>query len=260
MKTIVLLLSVIVLSGVSVLAQKQRQPATQKSREVLADFRRNHPARQYKISNVTQRQVLSKLFRRYLTDENRCNRDYSLNDNDHLAAARRAGQIVPSVAELVTGSFTAPGRSETAYVIYVNECNASHADNYGSKRVAIFSGQELVADVDADFKSSFVRKTDLNGDGVDELLMTGGDMNQGVLMEIASLVEFRNGRRRVIEDFGTVVEDSCASGFPGSSSKASAISYSATEPGKMPKMHIDNYESPCRNTKRWKLVGTGKMQ
>ena len=169
--------------------------------------------------------------------------------------------MVPSVAEMVTGSFTAPGQNETAYVIYVNECNASHADNYGSKRVAIFSGQQLVADVDSDFKGSFVRKTDLNGDGVDELLMLGGDMHMGTLIEIASLVEFRNGRRRVIEDLGTVVEDSCASGFPGSSSKAVAILLvSDFEPGKMPKFRIENYQSTCRNVKRWRLVGTGKMQ
>lgn len=167
--------------------------------------------------------------------------------------------MVPSVAEMVTGSFTAPGRNETAYVIFVNECNASHADNYGSKRVAIFSGQQLVADIDADFKGSFVRKTDLDGDGVDELLMLGGDMNQGTLVEIASLVEFRNGRKRVIEDFGTVVENSCASGFPGSSSKASLITFSDSEPGKMPKLRIENYESSCRNVKRWRLVSTGKQ-
>ncbi len=168
--------------------------------------------------------------------------------------------MVPLVAEMVTGSFTAAGQTETAYVIFVNECNASHADSYGTKRIAIFSGQQLVADLDADFKSSFARKTDLNSDGVDELLMTGGDMNQGTLIVIASLVEFRNGRMRVIEDLGTVVEDSCASGFPSSSSKASVISFSDIEPGKMPKLRIDNYQSPCRNVKRWRLVGTGKMQ
>lgn len=255
MKTIFLLLLVFLVACVS--AQAQRQPVT---RQVLFDFRKDRPAQSSKISNATQRQVLSKVFRRYLTDENRCNRDFALNDNDRLAAARRAGQMVPSVAEMVTGSFTAPGQNETAYVIYVNECNASHADNYGSKRVAIFSGQQLVADVDSDFKGSFVRKTDLNGDGVDELLMLGGDMHMGTVIEIASLVEFRNGRRRVIEDLGTVVEDSCASGFPGSSSKAVTISLvSDFEPGKMPKFRIDNYQSPCRNVKRWRLVGTGKM-
>lgn len=259
MKTIFLLLAIIVLSGASVSAQRQRQPVTQNRRQVLLDFRKDRPSQPSRISNATQRQVLSKVFRRYLTDENRCNRDFALNDNDHLAAARRAGQMVPSVAEMVTGSFTAPGRNETAYVIFVNECNASHADNYGSKRVAIFSGQQLVADIDADFKGSFVRKTDLDGDGVDELLMLGGDMNQGTLVEIASLVEFRNGRKRVIEDFGTVVENSCASGFPGSSSKASLITFSDSEPGKMPKLRIENYESSCRNVKRWRLVSTGKQ-
>ncbi len=267
MKTIPLLLSIIVLSAASVLGQferkpqrqEQRQPAMQKGRQVLFDFRQDRPERPSKISNVTQRQVLSKVFRRYLTDESRCNGDFARDDTDHLAAARRSGQMVPSVAEMVTGSFTAPGQTETAYVIYVNECNASHADNFGSKRVAIFSGQQLVADVDADFKGSFVRKTDLNSDGVDELLMVGGDMNQGTVVEIASLVEFRNGRMRVIEDLGTVLEDSCASGMPGASTQASVISFSDIEPGKMPKLRIDNYKSNCRNVKRWRLVGTGKQ-
>jgi hypothetical protein len=259
MKILPLVLSIMVLSGVTVFAQRQGRPVTQQGRHVLFDFRRDRSNQPSKISNATQRQVLSKVFRRYLTDENKCNREFALNDNDHLAAARRAGQMVPSVAETVTGSFTAPGQNETAYVIFVNECNASHADNYGSKRVAIFAGQQLVADVDADFKGSFIRKTDLDGDGVDELLMLGGDMNQGTLIEIASLVEFRNGRRRVIEDLGTVVEDSCASGFPGSSSKASVISFSDAEPGKMPKFRIENYASPCRNVKRWRLVSTGKQ-
>ena len=232
----------------------------QKGRQVLFDFRQDRQGRPTKISNATQRQVLSKMFRQYLTDESRCKGDFARDDTDYLAAARRSGQMVPLVAEVVTGSFTAPGQTETAYVIFVNECNASHADNYGTKRVAIFSGQQLVADVDADFKGSFVRKTDLNSDGVDELLMTAGDMNQGILIEIASLVEFRNGRRQVIEDFGTVIENSCAAAMPGSSTKASLLSFSDIEPGKMPKLRIDNYESPCRNVKRWRLIGTGKMQ
>jgi hypothetical protein len=268
MKTIPLLLSIIVLSGASVFAQftpkppRQQQPAPvmQKGRQVLVDFRQNRAGRSAKISNATQRLVLSKMFRRYLTDQSRCNGDFARDETDYLAAARRSGQIVPLVAEMVTGSFTAPGQTETAYVVFVNECNASHADNYGTKRVAIFAGQQLVADVDADFKSSFVRKTDLNSDGVDELLMTAGDMNQGTVIEIASLVEFRNGRRRVIENLGTVIENTCASGSPGSSAKAVLISFSDIEPGKMPKLRIENYQSPCRNVKRWRLVGTGKMQ
>ena len=256
MKHVLLLISIVFLS----LGQQQRQPAIQKGRQVLIDFRQDREGKPVKVASATERMVLSKMFRRYLTDENKCNTGFGLNETDHLAAARKAGQIVPSIADMVTGSFTAPGQTQTAYVIFVRECNASHADNFGSKRVAIFSGQQLVADIDSAFQGDFARKTDLNSDGVDELLMTGGDMNQGTLVELATLVEFRDGRRRVIEDFGTVVENSCASAMPGSSSKASVISITDIEPGKMPKLRMDNYVSSCRNVKRWRFLSTGKMQ
>lgn len=259
MKTVPLLLVLILSSAVS-LAQRPQQPAMQKDRQVLFDFRSDRTGKLPKIPVATQRMVLSKVFRRYLTDDSKCRNDFQPSGTDYLASARNAGQIVPSIGNVVTGSFTAPGQTETAYVIWVSECGATHADNYGSKRVAIFSGQKLVADVDSDFNGAIVRKTDLNSDGVDELLMSAGDMAQGTVMEVAELVEFRNGRRRVIEDFGTVVEDSCGSGFPGASSKASVLSMSDFEPGKMPKLRIDNYVSSCKNTKRWRFLSTGKMQ
>jgi hypothetical protein len=259
MKAIPLLLVVLVVSAVS-LAQRPQQPAMQKDRQVLFDFRNERTGKSPRISVATQRMVLSKIFRRYLTDDNKCSQDFQPSRDDYLGSARKAGQIVPSIGDVVTGSFTASGQTETAYVIWVSECGATHADNYGSKRVAIFSGQKLVADIDSDFKGAIVRKTDLNSDGVDELLMSAGDMAQGTVIEVAELVEFRNGRRRVIEDFGTVVEDTCGSGFKGSASKASLLSMSDFEPGKMPKLRIDNYVSPCRDTKRWRFLSTGKMQ
>ena len=33
---------------------------------------------------------------------------------------------------------------------------------------------------------------------------------------MAALLSFQNGRLQVVHEFGTVVEDSCASGLPGS--------------------------------------------
>lgn len=228
-------------------------------RQVLVDFRVDRPMRAVRIPLATQRQVLSKVFRKYLTDESKCDQQFVPSGNDYLEAARNAGQIVPTIVDMASGSFTAAGQRQTAYVISVNECGASHADNYGSKRVAIFSGQQLVMDVDDDFRSSIVKKTDLNGDGIDELLMTTGDMNQGVLFEAASLLGFQNGRLRVIQDLGTVVENSCPSEMPGSSSKASLVSINPAAPGSMPTLRVDNYESGCRR-KRWRFVSTGKMQ
>lgn len=253
MKTLPLILIAFVLTSA-------QQPVMQKGRQVLYDFRKEQASKSPRITAAMQRMVLSKVFRRYLTDDKQCRSDFESSGDNYLASARNAGQMVPSVGTMATGSFTAPGQTQTAYVIWTGECGASHADNYGSKRVAIFSGQQLVANVDSDFNGNIIRKTDLNNDGVDELLMSASDMAMGTLIEVAVLVEFRNGRRRVIEDFGTVVEDSCASGFPGSSSKASVLSMSDFEHGKMPKLRIDNYASSCRNIKRWRFVSTGKMQ
>jgi len=104
-----------------------------------------------------------------------------------------------------------------------------------------------------------VRKTDLNSDGIDELLMTTGDMAQGTLTEMATLVSFQNARRRVIHDFGSVVEDSCASEMQGATSDASVLYISDVIPGNMPKITQENYSASCRGkTRRWRLVSRGK--
>jgi hypothetical protein len=260
MKTTCLILLIVGLACTELVAQKQGTEALRNPKEVLVDFRVEGTGKSPVIPTTTQRNVLSKMFRKYLTDESKCNTQFDASgDTDPLRAARRAGQIVPSIVDLVTGSFTTAGRPETAYVISVRECNASHADNFGTSRVAIFAGPQLIADLDLDFKNSIVRKTDLNGDGLNELLMTSGFMNQGILVEMAALLEFQNGRIRVVEDIGTVTEDSCASGIPGSSAKAAVISVVERASGKMPRLRIDNYEASCRKTKRWRFLSTGKM-
>lgn len=253
MKKSLFVLLFLVLSSPELLAQNKRP--------VLFDFRVATASSVPKISAATERQVLSKVFGKYLTDENKCNQQFDADgDVDVLQAARNAGQIVPSILDMAQGSFTRKGVFETAYVIAVSECNASHAQNFGTKRVAIFAGQQLVADMDVNFKNSVVSQTDLNGDGINELLMTTGDMNQGTLIEMAALMDFETGKVRVIQDLGTVIEDSCGSGIPGSSSRRSVISIAGGARGRFPRLRIDNYEAGCRNTKRWRFVSTGPMQ
>jgi len=259
MKIIPFAFSLLVLAVSGPLCQLKAQTQTKPS-QVLADFRKDQQSSPSQIPAATQRAVLSKVFRKYFTDDSKCNTGFELSSKDYLKAARNAGQIVPSIVDSATGSFTAPGQSQTAYVISVNECNASHADNFGTKRIAIFAGQQLIADLDVDFHSSIFKKTDLDADGIDELLMTTGDMAQGVLTALATLFSFRGGQLKILEDFGTVLEDSCASEAPGSNARAAVLSIGAATPGKMPKIRSDIYSSSCRvGAKRWQFVATGKM-
>jgi len=255
MKTIFLLLTIASCAAA-------QNPTLQKDRQVLLDFRIDRKLNDVRIPAATQRSVLSKVFRRYLTDSNRCNADIDTSKGtDPLAEARKAGQMVPLIIDMTTGSFTAANQTQTLYVISVSECNASHADNFGTKRVAIFSGQQLIADMDTDFASSIVRKTDLNSDGIDELLMNTGDMSQGTVTEMATLVSFQGGRRRVIQDFGVVVEDSCAAEASYSTSDATVLYISDVVPGNMPKITQEHYTASCRGkARRWKLVSRGKKQ
>jgi hypothetical protein len=229
------------------------------TKRILFDFRtekRNTPT---KISPATQKEVLTKVFRKYLTDDRRCKSNFDASGSDYLSAARQAGQFVPSILDVASGSFTAAGQTQIAYIISVGECNASHADNFGSKRIAIFSGPQLIANLDVAFNSSILKKTDLNGNGIDELLLSTGDMAQGIFVETAGLFSFENGKATLIKDFGQVTEDSCASGMPGSNAKAVVIEIGGARSAKIPKFKIDNYESPCRNVKRWRFASTGKM-
>jgi roadblock/LC7 domain-containing protein len=89
-------------------------------------------------------------------------------------------------------------------------------------------------------------------DGIDELLMTSGFMAQGEFTEMAALVSFQDGRMRVVQDFGTVVSDVCASGRPGSTARAAVLSITNAALGQMPKIRADNYVAGCGKVRRWR--------
>jgi len=71
-------------------------------------------------------------------------------------------------------------------------------------------------------------------------------------VEMAALLSLQNGRMRVIQDFGTVVDDSCATAMPGSTTKAAVLTVMNAAPGQMPRIKADKYVAGCTKVKRWR--------
>ncbi|MBA2504101.1 MAG: protein kinase [Pyrinomonadaceae bacterium] len=248
---------------------RRRQPlssiALNGANNVLWDFRKTTSSTPPNLSDQAKSRILSIVFRSYLTGTDQCQSIDGDAGNDFLAEQRAAGQFVPEIVSSASGSFTAPGLQQTAYLIEVGECNASHADNYGTKRLVIFNDQNLVANVDAELNTSILKPFDINADGINELLLSGGDMHMGINPGWGTLVDFNNNRPRVIRKFERVYEDSCESERRGSSSLASVILYAPTGKGRMPEIRVDWYRAPCAQgdvdpkPEDFKYVASGKM-
>lgn len=264
MKKIIIIAVLAIIAAVTSLAawQTRGRQTDQSDRQVLHDFRKETPSESPKLSPAVEKKVLSAVFSSYLESEKGCKEVETPEDGDELEAARKAGLFVPAVSTMVTGSFTAAGERQTAYLILVGECNYTHATSFGSKRLAVFSGDKLVADADTNFRNGVLRISDLNNDGVNELLLGAFDMNQGIEVEVATLVEFSGGQLRVISDFGKTSENSCNSGISGSDMKASVISYAPATKGKMPEFRVDNYRAECADDlekAKWTHLSTGAL-
>ena len=74
------------------------------------------------------------------------------------------------------------------------------------------------------------------------------------MIEMAALLSFQNGRMRVIQDFGTVMNDDCASLRPTAATKATVLSYANATLGQLPKIRVDYYAAGCNKTRRWRAI------
>lgn len=161
-------------------------------------------------------------------------------------AAREAGQFVPDVRSKAAGSFTAAGTQQTAYLVFVGECGASHAQSWGTKRLAVFEDNRLVTSLDVNDHGSIVGVYDVNSDGVNELLVEGGWMGQGYYGGWSSLVEVSNRRLRVLGKFGAF-DDSCGAVGKHGKVEAAVIYYSRGTSVGAPEFRVDTYRARYGN-------------
>ena len=163
-----------------------------------------------------------------------------------------------------TGSFTAAGLQQTAYLIDTR--SGSHADNFGPKYLAIFNGETYVEDFAVSNLSLILQASDLNHDGINELLLGYSYTQMGELQEWAKLVQVSQGKLRIIRDFGTAYRSTC--GSENSSDKAvdsAVVFYAPPAANQMPDFRVDNYRAACPaegaeiSQEQWKYSSTGKL-
>ncbi len=236
--------------------------------QVLYDFRGAQPSLpKTKMSAAEAGWVLDTTFSRYVKSSDNCNpavlgKVEGMDDEQKLELARSKGQFAPEVLERVNGSFTEAGTSESLYLIAVKECgDFSRAAGEGTTQIAIFRDKRLIASLNG-FYGDVAAVRDVDGDGIDELLMVGSGFGQGELSMTAELLSFSGGREHLVHDFDVIYDNSCP-GLSGRSIEAAVITYEAASRGHSPNFFTYIYRSRCLNRepglKDFHYLKTGSM-
>ncbi len=191
------------------------------------------------LSSEMRHRVLSAVFPRYLQSEAGCRANATARDAD-LRASRDTGQIVPQIEAETTGSFTRAGARQQFYLIKVGECGATGRNYFGTYRAAVFEAGRLAASAAAPGDRIPVVR-DMDGDGIDELLIAGCGSGTGEVRCAAALVSMAGGSLRTVRKFEGVYSDPCAYSHDLPIT-AVAIRYSS---GRPPRFFEDRYEAAC---------------
>jgi hypothetical protein len=186
-----------------------------------------------KLSTESRQQLLSAVFPKRLTSAAGC-------DSERSRAGDRAEQIDPEVIEFAQGSFTAPGARQAVYLIQVNECLPPSRNYFGTYRLAVFEGARLIANPNV-AANGIASIADVDGDGIEELLLIGTGFGQGDLEVHAKLVSLKSKRFQVFKDFDLVYENPCGldERLPVT---ASAITYGPAG------LAVQHYTAPCSSS------------
>jgi hypothetical protein len=210
-------------------------PTDPQQREILWDFRKTDDSRQT-FSKAETKVVFSYLFG-------------SSWDRDLEITSR------------VNGAFTGPNANETLYYVggcdegqgFVSTSNCAHASWWNAGKIAIYNGQTPVMKIDAPLGYIVAKVSDVNSDGINEILSLSGYSNSGATETGASLGQIKNGKYRNIYSI-TGYSDYCDGGESSKPvAKAAVVSYLPATNGKMPAFTEEYFQNQCRDTP-WKKI------
>lgn len=154
--------------------------------KILLDYRQERTYEEPKISPATERFIISQV----------------VTKNDKPCSGNK---LEPRVMDLAQGAFTAPRVQQVAYL--VNLGDNCHSRGYGTVRLAVASGNQVKTYGDVTGYSSIAEITDLNSDGIKEIILEGGWLGQGYTTTFAKLLEIKPKGILTIKDFEQVYED-----------------------------------------------------
>jgi hypothetical protein len=215
MEKILWILTFIFLSNSPSLAQKQ----------VLLDFRDDSSLsikERPKLAAKTEKSVISKVV---ISKDKPCD-----------------GNLNPQVIDYLPGKFTTSKAPQTVYLVDLGD--SCHPRNQGTRRLAVFSGNNLVSYTDATGYSQILKSSDINSDGQEELVLQGSFLGQGYFVVFAQLVEMNHQRIQTVKDFKVLYKNNLATGASNLSRQAAVISVSKTDTGRLV-FTRDNYSAQC---------------
>lgn len=146
-----------------------------------------------------------------------------------------------------TGAFTAADQNQTAYLIRPDVSSiAQDPTNPAQSALAVFAGEKLVSKFDAGNYFYITAKTDVNRDGVNELLLTGNNLQMGIETRWAKLINLNGGKLQAVKDFKTVYTNTCEGAVGKKELGASLIKYKFASAQSTPVFSSQNIISPCR--------------
>lgn len=161
----------------------------------------------------------------------------------------------PLIRSAAEGVFTKAGARQTAYLIQPNNTGTTDdAEPATGANLVFFEGDKMTANVAVggnnfirrvNHYASILRVSDLNGDGINELLLGASYLNRGINISWARLVEVRDGKLKLIKDFGVIDEDTCDT--ERQARVTSGVIRAATEKNAegWPRFKVDFYRGPC---------------
>jgi hypothetical protein len=118
---------------------------------------------------------------------------------------------IPDVLTQLPGSFTHVGGQQSIALVRRNDAEGDSRTYWGTYELQLIENNSIALILPYD-GFDLVGTTDLNGDGIHEILMSGSGFGQGVEVQQLKLMVVIEGKLQEFRDFGFVYEDNCSTG------------------------------------------------